>query len=94
MARHKDRRRVGKDQLALAVRKDFNAATVMESEVITSFLYAIHNQGSTLLFLMPDLSFSYTCLQRRILGCDSSLQNQDEAITGSHRSMYGVLRED
>lgn len=45
MARHRARRRVGKDVLALAVRKDFNAAIVIESELITSFLYAIQNQG-------------------------------------------------
>ena len=45
MARHRVRRRVGKDVLALAVRKDFNAAIVIESELITSFLYAVQNQG-------------------------------------------------
>ncbi len=45
MAGHKDRRRVGKDQLAMAVRKVFNAASVTESELLTSFLYAVHNQG-------------------------------------------------
>lgn len=44
MARHRDRRRVGKDQLALAVRKDFNAASISEVEVITNFLYTVHNQ--------------------------------------------------
>ena len=45
MARHRTRRLVGKDVLALAVRKDFNAAIVLESELITSFLYAVQNQG-------------------------------------------------
>ena len=45
MARHRARRRTGKDVLALAVRKDFNAAIVLESELITSFLYAVQNQG-------------------------------------------------
>ena len=45
MARHRARRRIGKDILALAVRKDFNAAIVFESELITSFLYAVRNQG-------------------------------------------------
>lgn len=45
MARHGARRRIGKDILALAVRKDFNAAIVFESELITSFLYAVRNQG-------------------------------------------------
>ena len=45
MARPKEKRRVSKDHLALAVRKDFNAAGVSEQEVITSFLYSVHNQG-------------------------------------------------
>lgn len=45
MARHRARRRTGKDVLALAVRKDFNAAIVLESELITSFIYAVQNQG-------------------------------------------------
>jgi len=45
MARSKEKRRVSKDNLALAVRKDFNAAGVSEQEVITSFLYSVHNQS-------------------------------------------------
>lgn len=45
MARHKDRRKVGKEQLALAVRKDFNAATVIEGDVVPKFLYTVQNQG-------------------------------------------------
>lgn len=45
MARPKDKRRVSKEHLTLAVRKDFNAAAVSEQEVVTSFLYSIHNQG-------------------------------------------------
>jgi hypothetical protein len=45
MARPKDKRRVSKDNLALAVRKDFNAAGVSEQEVVTAFLYTVHNQG-------------------------------------------------
>ncbi|KAL2046971.1 hypothetical protein N7G274_000989 [Stereocaulon virgatum] len=44
MARHKDRRKVGKEQLALAVRKDFNAATVIEGDVVPKFLYTVQNQ--------------------------------------------------
>ena len=45
MARHRARRRIGKEVLAKAVKKDFNAAIVRESELITSFLYAVQNQG-------------------------------------------------
>ncbi|KAL2048732.1 hypothetical protein ABVK25_010984 [Lepraria finkii] len=44
MARHKDRRRVGKEYLALAVKKDFNAATMIEGDVVPKFLYTVHNQ--------------------------------------------------
>ena len=47
MTRHRARRRIGKDVLALAVRKDFNAAIALESELITSFVYAVQNQGKT-----------------------------------------------
>lgn len=49
MAVHKDRQRVSKDRLALAVRKDFKDAMVHESEAITSFLYSVHNQGQSAL---------------------------------------------
>lgn len=45
MTRRKDCRRVGKEHLALAVRKDFNAAMIHELEAITSFLYTVRNQG-------------------------------------------------
>ena len=45
MVRRNGARRVSKDHLALAVRKDFNAAMTHEPEVITSFLYSVHNQG-------------------------------------------------
>ncbi|KAI4129056.1 MAG: hypothetical protein LQ347_003920 [Umbilicaria vellea] len=38
MAQHKDRRRVSKEHLALAVRKDFNAAAAHEQEIVTAFL--------------------------------------------------------
>ena len=45
MARRHARQRISKDTLALTIRKDFNAAIVFESELITSFLYAAQNQG-------------------------------------------------
>ena len=48
MARQRNRRRVSKEVLTLAVRKDFNAAMVHEQEAITSFIYSIHNQGMIL----------------------------------------------
>lgn len=45
MARQQDRRRVGKEQLALAVRKNFNALAIHESEVIVDFIYSVKHQG-------------------------------------------------
>lgn len=47
MVRHNGGHRVNKDHLALAVRKDFNAGMINEPEVITAFLYSVHNQGET-----------------------------------------------
>lgn len=45
MARRKDKRRVSKDQLALAVRKNFNAAAVSEIDVMVELLYKVRSQG-------------------------------------------------
>jgi hypothetical protein len=45
MARPKSKRRVQKEQLALAVRKNFNALGVSESDVIVDLLYKTKNQG-------------------------------------------------
>ncbi|KAH7382700.1 hypothetical protein DE146DRAFT_669587 [Phaeosphaeria sp. MPI-PUGE-AT-0046c] len=44
MAREKSKRRVQKEQLALAVRKNFNALGVTESDVIVDWLYKSKNQ--------------------------------------------------
>lgn len=45
MARPKQKRRVHKDQLALAVRKNFNALGVTEADVIVDWLYKTKHQG-------------------------------------------------
>jgi hypothetical protein len=45
MAREKSKRRVHKDQLALAVRKNFNANGVNETDVLVDLLYKVKNQG-------------------------------------------------
>lgn len=47
MARPKSKRRVQKDQLALAVRKNFNALGVSETDVIVDMLYKTKHQGTT-----------------------------------------------
>lgn len=45
MARRKDKRRVSKEQLALTVRKNFNAAAVSEVDVMVELLYKVRSQG-------------------------------------------------
>lgn len=45
MARKKEKRRVSKDQLALAVRKNFNGAAVSEIDVVVELVYKVRNQG-------------------------------------------------
>ncbi|GAB7354249.1 hypothetical protein MBLNU459_g4784t3 [Dothideomycetes sp. NU459] len=44
MARKKDKRKVSKEQLALAVRKNFNDAAVNEIDVMVDLLYKVRNQ--------------------------------------------------
>lgn len=45
MARHVGQRKISQEQLALAVKKDFNDAMINEPESITTFLYSVRNQG-------------------------------------------------
>jgi histone deacetylase complex subunit SAP30 len=47
MARKKEKRRVKKEQLALAVRKNFNAQAVTETNCIVDWLYTAKNQGKS-----------------------------------------------
>jgi histone deacetylase complex subunit SAP30 len=47
MARKKDKRRVKKEQLALAVRKNFNAQAVTETNCIVDWIYTVKNQGTS-----------------------------------------------
>lgn len=46
MVRKKNERRISKEQLATAVRKNFNALAVSESEVIVDLLYKVKMQGT------------------------------------------------
>ena len=46
MARKKEKRRISKEQLALAVRKNFNAAAVSEIDVVVELVYKVRNQGT------------------------------------------------
>ena len=45
MARKKEKRRISKEQLALAVRKNFNGAAVSEIDVVVELVYKVRNQG-------------------------------------------------
>ncbi|KAH0270433.1 hypothetical protein KCU71_g18937, partial [Aureobasidium melanogenum] len=44
MARRKAKRKVPKEQLAMAVRKNFNDAAVNEIDVMVDLLYKVRNQ--------------------------------------------------
>lgn len=45
MARPKEKRKTGKEQVALAVRKHFNGLAVIETDVVVDFLYSVKFQG-------------------------------------------------
>lgn len=45
MLRNKQKRKMPKEQLALAVRKHFNGSAVSESDVLVDFIYAVKNRG-------------------------------------------------
>ncbi|TKA39790.1 hypothetical protein B0A54_08427 [Friedmanniomyces endolithicus] len=45
MARRKDKRRVAKEVLALAVRKNFNSAAVSETDVVVELVYKVRHQA-------------------------------------------------
>ncbi|KAK4544141.1 hypothetical protein LTR36_004639 [Oleoguttula mirabilis] len=49
MARKKDKRRISKEQLALAVRKHFNGAAVSEIDVVVELVYKVRHKGEHLL---------------------------------------------
>lgn len=45
MVKKREKRKVGKNNLALSVRKHFNGLAINESEVIVDFLYKIKSEG-------------------------------------------------
>lgn len=60
---------MSKDQLALAVRKNFNALAIHESEVIVDFIYSVKHQGESQL-LESGHEDHWTCrLIRLFFGC-------------------------
>ena len=48
MAKVRGKRRVGKEHLALAVRKNFKERSVVEAEATACFLYAVRHRGKVL----------------------------------------------
>ena len=62
MARKKEKRRVSREQLALAVRKNFNAAAVSEIDVVVELVYKVRNQGTfpVTLILSPSCTMAVT----------------------------------
>ncbi|EMC93275.1 hypothetical protein BAUCODRAFT_36950 [Baudoinia panamericana UAMH 10762] len=52
MARRREKRRISKEQLALAVRKNFNSAAVSEIDSIVEFVYKVRHQSK---YCKPDL---------------------------------------
>ncbi|EME79771.1 uncharacterized protein MYCFIDRAFT_124978, partial [Pseudocercospora fijiensis CIRAD86] len=44
MARKKEKRRISKENLALAVRKNFNGAAVNEIDVVVELVYKVRNK--------------------------------------------------
>ncbi|KAI9761084.1 MAG: hypothetical protein M4579_001236 [Chaenotheca gracillima] len=57
MARRRERRRVSKDQLAMAVRKNFNGLGIAEGDVVVDFLYKVRWQDKSfrMRFTPPNL---------------------------------------
>ena len=45
MARRKEKRRISKEQLAIAVRKNFNSAAVNEIDVVVDMVYKVKHKG-------------------------------------------------
>lgn len=56
MNRPKAKRRVQKEQLALSVRKNFNALAVNETEVIVDLLYKVKTHGTDVLYTLRILA--------------------------------------
>lgn len=74
MARARERRRVSREQLALAVRKHFNGLGIQEGEVVVDFLYKVRWQSKLISLLAlvgllcceswgwwVDLPYGFTC---------------------------------
>ena len=88
MAREKSKRRVHKDQLALAVRKNFNALGVTESDVIVDWLYKSKHQGSLPRPCEPPLTATDSAGRQRV---SSTLRAATEMSRSASRHAYTSL---
>ena len=79
MACVKEQRRATKEQLSLAVRKDFNAAMTSEPDTVTSFLYTVENQGISMPSLRLYAEYAYI-LQTRLFVCTSPHLVRNDSI--------------
>lgn len=86
MIRHKARRKTNKEQMALAVKKDFNDAMINELDSIATFLYSIHNKG-TQHILNVHLSWLKFGYQTRAFACISHLKGPAQCHMNSARSV-------
>lgn len=88
MALRREQRRASKDLLALAVRKDFNAAMASEPETMTSFLYTVQNHGIAILTTRYKAQ-SADRAQTRTFECGSRYPDRSE--TGFWKDVLGCI---
>jgi len=58
MLRTKQKKKIPKETLVLAVRKHFNSSAVHESDVLVDFIYATKNQGAYLAHLVESITLT------------------------------------
>jgi hypothetical protein len=90
MTRDKSKRRVHKDQLALAVRKNFNALGVTESDVIVDWLYKSKHQGTPLRIFLTRIPL-LTSIQIKSFESGSHRNGNDIAlhhVTHTYTSLH------
>ena len=71
MVGRKDQRKQSKEALAKEVRKHFNNAGIIESEVVVDFLYKVRWQGTLREDGIDSILHGLTIVQIRTSGCGS-----------------------
>ncbi len=100
MARRKDKRRVAKEVLALAVRKNFNSAAVSETDVVVELVYKVRHQGKNISVSFYNILASLLCLRVILmLTCRQSISDaissfgREEALSSWPTSPSRAQRE-